>query len=98
MQCSRVRIWWCHCRGLGHCCVVQVQSLAQEFPYATGTVKKKKKSKSRQLSLGEKNDPPSFQLQIRGIKPNLSEPRTSIPSHVEKKSSVVLWEMPSPIS
>ena len=37
---SELRIQCCHCIGSGHCCGVQVQSLAQELLHAPGVAKK----------------------------------------------------------
>ena len=36
---SRLRIWHCHCSGLGHCC--GIGSLAWEFPHAIGVARNK---------------------------------------------------------
>ena len=40
-----LRIWHCHCCGLGHCSVVQVQTLAQKFWHAKSVAKNKNKNK-----------------------------------------------------
>ena len=42
---SRLRIWWCVSALAWATAVVQVQSLAQELPYAVGVAKKKERKK-----------------------------------------------------
>ena len=51
---SRLKIQYCHCSGLDHCCVAQVQPRARDLPRASGTAKKNffliKKKKKKNMT------------------------------------------------
>ena len=52
LWCSRLRIWWCHCSGLGHCCGEgSVPGLGISICQGASKMKKKKQLLSHHQSL-----------------------------------------------
>ena len=85
-------MWHCHCSGSGPT-VVQVHSLAQEFPHASGMAKKKKRERER-----EKSHQSIINFQNISIPSILFSPLVKKVPFYQRKIMPILQSSPRPLS